>query len=204
MGKNLNCEKCGKDFAGKSGHYYRHVEKCKGNGGEAAPEDPEKVLLAQACNPDEAMDPEELRKLFKVIGAKRTTDFLKYFFTPAERSEISDEMAQGYVRRQAQEEELTQIKAQYKSDITKLDTVINDAARKLNMGYEMRNVNCIALMDHERKIVVMRRIDTGEVVKVREMNLSEMQRDLPLGDEAEQPPAPGETLAGEESAAPAQ
>ena len=180
--EKLICPKCSQEFPATfedrgpgpaKAKFQAHVNKCQAGNGES--------ILAVALNAESPMDPELLKEAVKVSGSKRATEFLKYFFTEAERAEASNAMAQAYLRRQVLEEELTHIKAQYKSDTTKLDAEISDNARKLNSGYEMRNTDCYAFMDRDKKVVIIRRSDTGEVVKMREMSTSELQMELPLG-----------------------
>lgn len=181
--EKLICPKCSEEFPATLGDrgpgpakakFQAHVRKCQS--------EHDKALITAACNIEEPVDPELMKDAVKATGAKKGTEFLKYYFTAAERSEASDAMAQAYLRLRVLEEELALIKAQYKSDTVKLDGEISDNARKLNSGYEMRNTDCYAFMDHDKKLVIVRRADTGEVVKVREMNTSELQRKLPLGE----------------------
>jgi len=182
--EKLICPKCSQEFPATfedrgpgpaKAKFQAHVNKCQA--------EHDRVTITIACNIEASMDPELLKEAVKAASAKKGSEFLKYYFTVAERAEASDFMAQAYLRRQVLEEELTQVKAQYKSDITKLETEISDNARKLNSGYEMRNTDCYAFMDYDNKQVIIRRADTGEVVKVREMTTSELQMKLPLAEE---------------------
>jgi len=208
MDEKLTCPKCHQGFPaaydGRPGpakaNFEKHVEKCDmtPEKWKRAQNEMDTAIMARAANPDEPMDSELLLKAAGLSGAPRVTEYLKYLFTIPERLEISASLSGNYLKRASLEEELTHIRAQFKSDTTKLDADISDCARRLHSGYEMRNVECFMFLDREAKLAVIRRADTGEVVKTRAMNYSEMQRDLPMEESEEDLPSQEATPQGQE------
>jgi hypothetical protein len=105
-------------------------------------------------------------------------EFLKCFFTPAERAEFSEEMARQMAAQFEAEEEFKQVKQQFKDRITGHAQAAKKLARRLNFGYEFRSVECAILLDNPafgKKTIV--RTDTGEEVSVRDVEDSDRRTD---------------------------
>ena len=106
-------------------------------------------------------------------------EFLKCFFTPVERAELSDEMARQMAGQFEAEEEFKQVKQQFKDRILGHAQAAKKLARRLNFGYEFRSVECAILLDNPafgKKTIV--RTDTGEEVSIRDVEESDRRGDV--------------------------
>jgi hypothetical protein len=107
-----------------------------------------------------------------------TKELVKYIFSEDELKEISQEMARKINEQTHLEDELKAVKSGYKSQIDATAAAINSAATKTNNGYEMRNVECELERDFKLKRIIIRRTDTHEVVKERDMRPDELQMSI--------------------------
>jgi hypothetical protein len=142
----------------------------------------EEQLVAHNLAAEAAERAEDLDKLQEEPHEPRktVTEFLKCRLTRAEKLQLSEEMSQAVVEKNTAEEELQTVKADFKSRITRAETTIADCARKINSGYEMRNVECEVIKDYRTNSVEYMRLDTYEIFRSRAMKQEERQRSLEL------------------------
>ena len=113
---------------------------------------------------------------------KKTTEYCKHVFTEDEKREIATDMAQEVSNLQQIEDAKKAVMSDYKSQIDGLQAKINNAATKINNGYEIRSTECEIIPDWDEKIWQTTRIDTGEIIKTREMTNSDLQMDMDIDE----------------------
>jgi hypothetical protein len=105
-----------------------------------------------------------------------TREFLRYTFTTDETRDHAREMARQSEVRAATVEEKKSVLAAFTEKITGCDTVISRLARFINSGYEHRMIDCRIAYDTPTKgSKVITRADTGEIVRVCEMDALEVK-----------------------------
>lgn len=109
---------------------------------------------------------------------KFENEFIKYIFTETEQKDIATEMAQKVVTLQQAEDDLKAIKSDYKSQIDGIQAGINSAATKMTSGYEMRSVKCQVVPNYPKKVWEYIRVDTGEMVKKKNMTSNDLQMEF--------------------------
>ncbi len=108
---------------------------------------------------------------------------LKVELTDKELIEIARDQARKGADLEDLNRQLDRAKADFKSSITRVESEIADANRKLRDGWEFRAVKCWTSLDFpKRGFASIYREDSGELVRTRAMHSSEMQRELPLAD----------------------
>jgi len=110
-----------------------------------------------------------------MVKPKYENEFIKYVFTELEKKDIAENMAQKIVTLQQAEDDLKAIKSDYKSQIDGIQANINSAATKLTAGYEMRSVKCQVTPNYEKKTWEYMRVDTGKMVKSKNMTTDDLQ-----------------------------
>jgi len=103
---------------------------------------------------------------------------LRYSFTPEERQQLGQALAQSLAEQQGTQEEFETIKAQYKSKLAEVSGKVNSIANKVRSGYEMRTFKVEKRMDLKTGKLTIARMDTGEVVEERLLYESERQLGL--------------------------
>lgn len=114
-----------------------------------------------------------------------TTETVRYTFTRDEKVGIAEDLARCHTDLQTIEEELANIKADYKAKTTAKDAELSQHKNKITSGYEMRQVNCLVLKfrpDEKSKLVV--RLDTGVT---RKDKLTEGETQMVLTTEEPEP-----------------
>ena len=111
---------------------------------------------------------------------KKCTEFLKYVFTDEEKRELAEKMAHAVIEKNEAEEGMKAVASQFKSTIDRAKAEISSSASKINMGFDMRNVECLMQMDYKNNTVTIIRLDLQEVVRVRAMTAEERQEELGL------------------------
>ena len=106
---------------------------------------------------------------------ERTTKWLRYDFTEAEKKEIAQNMADAVSERDLATDELKSVKKQYDSRISVSEEAIKSNAEKLRSGYETRKIDCTVDKNFDTNEVVVTRVDTGEIVERRTMSAEERQ-----------------------------
>ena len=102
-------------------------------------------------------------------------EFVKYTFTDEEKKNIATDMAQKIVTLQQVDDNLKAIKSDFKSQIDGIQAGINLAATKMNNGYEMRSVKCEVVPNWNKKVWEYINVDTGLVVKEKDMTTNDLQ-----------------------------
>ena len=103
---------------------------------------------------------------------------LKCFLTNEEKQALGSEMAEAVSRRIEHDKNLKSVTASIKSDIAREDSIISSCSEKIRSGYVFRNVECQNVKDFENKKVRTFRMDTGQVIRERDIDPEEMQKDL--------------------------
>jgi hypothetical protein len=103
---------------------------------------------------------------------EQTTEFLKCYFTPDERAELSERLCRALALKLEKEEEFKAVKQQFKEAIELQLLEVNRLGRRLNFGYEHRNVACEILLNTPepgRKTVIRTDVP-GELVRTMSMD----------------------------------
>ena len=112
---------------------------------------------------------------------KKTTMSLQYYFTTEERLDLADKQARATEEKRALEERKSAISKQIGSEIVEKDAELQKLNRLVSNRYEYRDIECGVYFDRPKKgMATIIRIDTGEVVKERPMDMNELQLVLDL------------------------
>ena len=112
---------------------------------------------------------------------KRTFNrLLKVLFTPTEKIEISEQIANAIRNLKKAQDDLASVAAQFKSEIKRHEAEITSLAEKVNSGWEMRSVVCREIKDYNTGSVYVFRDDTEELIEERAMTAEERQKPLPF------------------------
>ena len=117
----------------------------------------------------------------------RLYEAIKYTFNNSEIRELGEGLArenQTVIDLKAQKKAVT---AEMGAQVEAANKRVADLSTKINNGYELREVECLALMETPRagmKRII--RIDTNETVREEAMTMAEMQRNFGFN---EPPPA---------------
>lgn len=109
-----------------------------------------------------------------------TVKNLKCVLSPDEVRVYGQDLAKENASRDESEERKKEIDAQLKAEIESHSTKALSLARKINNGYEYRDVKCHELKDYRRGIVTIMRQDTNEIVSERAMTAEERQVKIKL------------------------
>jgi hypothetical protein len=123
------------------------------------------------------------------MSDRRTFESIKYSFGPDELRQLGETLA-----REAQtvfdlREQKSAADAALTAQIKAANRRVADLAEKVNNGYELREVECLSLLETPRpglKRII--RIDTHETVREEAMTMQEMQSSFGFSE-----PAEGET-----------
>lgn len=111
----------------------------------------------------------------------RGQELLKHILTGPELVDIAKKQAHKLQELESLEDALNSVKADFKSQITRVDQDINDARRRIIDGYEMRSTDVQTVFhDPIQGTKTTYRIDTGEIVRHQRMSPGECQEVLPL------------------------
>ena len=113
-----------------------------------------------------------------MIEPKKCQEYLRHTFDAEEKAVLSAAMAQAIGELATAEDELKAIKSDFKSRIDRLQAEINDNARKVNNGYEMRYIDCEKIPDTTARLWTIYRLDSGEEVKKVRMTEDDIQAKL--------------------------
>lgn len=128
----------------------------------------------------------------------KTERFLRCHFTDAELLAISKGMSQAVATRTQTENDKKRMVKEFDARIATYEAEIDLASEKVRSGYECRNVACSITYNQPKDgLKEIRRLDTGELVEVLQMQASEMQEELPLDGSKAEAPAPSTSPAGE-------
>jgi len=114
---------------------------------------------------------------------------LRHDLTPDEINALGRQAAKAAADADEREERRKEVDAQFKAEIKSLHATASIAHRKINNGYEYRDVECSRVQDFTHNRVIVTRLDTSEVVEDRAMSGQERQGDLlaESGDAGEEP-----------------
>lgn len=107
------------------------------------------------------------------------SEYLRYDFSEEEIKDRSKRLALAVQTKVRAQEEQKAAQAQFKERIEGADAKIGQLSRDINMGWEMRQLDCYVQfhtpVQGSKRIV---RKDTGELVRDMPMQLSELQQNL--------------------------
>ncbi|MBW1778890.1 MAG: hypothetical protein JRJ54_15095 [Deltaproteobacteria bacterium] len=112
------------------------------------------------------------------IVRKETKRRLKYAFTDKEKLEIATELSRELQALRSFEDELKDVKAQYKSKIESAQAKINILQGHIYSGHEFRMIDCVDERHYDQRKVYTVRLDTGETVETRHMTEWELQQNF--------------------------
>ena len=112
------------------------------------------------------------------VKTRNTTESLKCILTDDEKLRYGIAGARATAEITTIEDELQAVKSQYKSRVDAATATRNDMAKRINNGYEFRQVECEERWDYGSNIIIVIRTDTYETVSRRTMSREEMQRKL--------------------------
>ena len=107
-----------------------------------------------------------------------TNEYVKYKFSEDEKKEIAAEMAQKVSELQQAEDDKKAIMSDFKSKIDGIQANVNNAATKLNSGYEMRSIKCEIVPRWDEKVWEHIREDTKTVARTKPMTADDLQMQL--------------------------
>ncbi|HLP01465.1 MAG TPA: hypothetical protein VK163_05520 [Opitutaceae bacterium] len=87
----------------------------------------------------------------KPLAANEVRRQLRYNYTPDERREKGQQLADTHIKLGSVNEELDRVKSEYKSRITTLENEIGLLSTQVSTGYEMREYVCAYKYDHPSK-----------------------------------------------------
>lgn len=106
----------------------------------------------------------------------KETMFLRWDFSDAELKQFSSDMARNSAEQSEAEESKKAVVAQFTEKISAAKAKVSSLARKINSGYEMRDVRCEIWLDFpEAGRARILRLDTNEIVSERAMSETERQ-----------------------------
>ena len=115
---------------------------------------------------------------------KKTEMFLEYVFTREELEQFGKDLAYDTAEQSELEGNRKMAMSQFKAEIDACVAKANIVAEHIRTGRQMRMVKCdIRYDDPSRGMKSIVRIDTGEVVKIMDMEPVEMQGELLLEEE---------------------
>jgi hypothetical protein len=119
-------------------------------------------------------------------------EFLKCYFTPEEKADISERMARAMQQFADTEEEFVVVKKQFNEQLAGFSNEAKKLSRRYNFGYEHRSVVCDVLLDTPEpgKKTIMRQDIPGELVRVMDMTDSDRQLGIPGMPERAPDPTP--------------
>ncbi len=108
----------------------------------------------------------------------KTKEYLKCILTEPEIKESGAQLARTYSEITDLEDQKKSLVSDFKAKIDGATASASILARKIQNGYEFRNIECEEWWDYECKVLEVMRLDTGEVIKSRPMTTDELQKKL--------------------------
>lgn len=106
------------------------------------------------------------------------TRYLEVEFTTDEIIEMRKRISINLTETARKKDALASLNKQMKGEIALLEAETNLLADKANAGKEMRNVEVKSNTDWKKGRIIVKRIDTGEVIEDRQLRPDETQKDL--------------------------
>lgn len=110
--------------------------------------------------------------------------YLRYNFTPDEKTEITKTLVENINRKKQLEDDLKTTKSQFKHRIDSVDAEINKDTQRLSTGHEMRDIECEVFYDWEKDERTVIRTDTGE--EVEKKRIPEEDRQMRIDEQEEE------------------
>lgn len=111
---------------------------------------------------------------------KTLTRNIRCVLTRDEVHAYGQELARSNASKDEVEERKKEVDAQLKAEIESHSTRALYLARKINNGYEYRDVECQVQFDYMKNSAVTIRLDTMETIETRAMTDEERQLGLPI------------------------
>ena len=128
----------------------------------------------------------------KIIKKLKSSEYLKYTFTPAERTDNARMLARKTQALSELELRKKRLAADIKAEQETAEAEVQRLARFVNDEYDYRIIDCEFTLHTPRTgLKTLVRLDTGEIVKEVAMTTDEMQQQLPFEEQVEGPPAEG-------------
>lgn len=111
------------------------------------------------------------------LASNEQREQLRYNYTPDERREKGQQLADTHIRLGAVNDELDRIKSDYKAKIQTLEADISTLSTKVSTGYEMREYVCFFEYDtpEKGKKTLRRKEPPCDIVRVEEMTEADRQ-----------------------------
>jgi hypothetical protein len=130
------------------------------------------------------------------MSDRRTFEALKYSFKPEELRELGEALARETGNAGTLEDQKKAATAELSAQIKQARRRCDDLAGKINNGYELREVECMSMLETPRpgmKRVI--RLDTNETVRDERMTAAEMQVSFGFREDDDVPPPDGKSRA---------
>lgn len=117
---------------------------------------------------------------------KNEIKYLKHTFTQDEKVDFSSKLARAIAEKRGKESEFDGVKAQFKSELAKLDANMDALATAVMNGFEMRNEQCVVFLNprEKKKFYVLAAThnpeiwDPPKVVLEEDMTAEDFQQEL--------------------------
>lgn len=111
------------------------------------------------------------------LARNECRELLRYNYTPDERREKGQQLADTHIRLGAVNDELDRIKSDYKAKIQLHETEISTLSTQVSTGYEMREYVCFFEYDQPEKgkKTLRRKEPPCDIVRVEEMTIADRQ-----------------------------
>ena len=108
-------------------------------------------------------------------------ELVKIEFTPEEKIELGLKVAEQVRTLKSIESQKKSAMADFTAREKQANLEIDELARKIDDGFEMRRENCIVQYDDATHVVhfILEHDERGVIIKQRKMTPSEMQRSIP-------------------------
>jgi hypothetical protein len=112
---------------------------------------------------------------------RKEVNYLRVEFTREEKEEFGQELARTAATRDEAVDGKKAATAQFGEKIARAEADLASLARKINNGYEFKNVECEVQLDKPKKgFATVIRLDTKAKVNERPMTPDELQRKLDM------------------------
>jgi hypothetical protein len=109
---------------------------------------------------------------------------LRVELTEEEKRELAEGMAEKQAELESLEDEKKAVAKDYASRIESTQGEIRRKSSIYRQGWEVRETDCVEIMDYNRAEVRIVRLDTSEVLNRRKMTQDELTLPLPVEDAA--------------------
>jgi hypothetical protein len=108
----------------------------------------------------------------------KVKEHLKCVLTEQEIKDAGAQLARSYSEITDLEEHKKGVVSDFKAKIDGATAQASILARKIQNGYEFRDIECEEVWDYDDKVVEVVRTDTGETIRSRVMKAEELQDSL--------------------------